>query len=146
MKNVFLILSCSFMLLLFNCNGKPKNDSFRCSYRKPQQVEFKDEFKILRIDSIENVYIIYASRNDSIFKIASKKVLNINCHPIKIGEDLRLKIVSVFLPEEFHVKMRMAGVRIEGVLIPIEEEAIVRDLFLTENLKGLCYLPAYIVP
>jgi hypothetical protein len=146
MKNIFLFLSCLTILLLFNCNGKPKSDSFKCSSVIPPQGEFKDEFRILKIDSIENVYIIYARRNDSIFKIASKKVLSLNCQTIKIGEDIRLKIVSVFLPEEFHVKMRTAGVKIEGVLIPIEEETIVRDLYLTENLKGLCYLPTYIVP
>jgi hypothetical protein len=63
-----------------------------------------------------------------------------NCHSIKVGEFYNLKIVSVFLPEESNVKMRMSGVRVEGVIIPLEEDSIVRDLFKTKNLSGLCYI------
>jgi hypothetical protein len=99
-----------------------------------------NKFEILRIDSLNNIYLIYIERKDSIFKIASKKEMLCNCHSIKVGEFYNLKIVSVFLPEESNVKMRMSGVRVEGVIIPLEEDSIVRDLFKTKNLSGLCYI------
>lgn len=50
---------------------------------------------------------------------------------------------SWFRPEELHLRLRMAGVKIEGTYIIIERDNnIVSDLFTTKQLKGLCYMPS----
>ncbi|MBI3220546.1 MAG: hypothetical protein HYZ44_13615 [Bacteroidetes bacterium] len=97
-------------------------------------------YKILRIDSTENVYCIYAMRNDSVFKILEKKEARNNCHRIVVDKDYDLKISSIFLPEELHVKMRVAGIKFEGVMVNMEEEGVIRDLFTASNLIGTCYV------
>ena len=132
--SLVLTIYCLLKKDVINSNDIEKNDA----------LENNSTFKIIRIDSIENVYLIYAERNDSIFKIMSKKEDVSNCQPLSEGEFYKLKIISWFLPEEFHVKMRVAGVKFENTLIEIEKDSVVCDLFTTENLEGLCYFPSSI--
>jgi hypothetical protein len=100
----------------------------------------ENNYTIVKIDSVEHVYIVYAEKTNSIYKIISKKVDMIDCQPLEIGGQYDLELNSWFLPEEFHVKNRMTGIRYEGVLIIIERDSIVSDIFTTKNLGGLCYL------
>jgi len=98
-------------------------------------------YRISKIDSIDNIYLVYAMRNDSIFKVVSKKEQNIQCPQIRPGNNYLLSLESWFLPEEFHVKNRITGVKFENILITVERDSIVGDIFTTKNLKGLCYIP-----
>ena len=54
------------------------------------------EFKIEKIQSIRDNYIIYASRSDTLYKIISQKVFKRDAQKIKEGKVYRLKIVSYF--------------------------------------------------
>ncbi len=110
------------------------------NHRSVKQSVVAQNFKILRIDSVENVYMIYAMRNDSVFKILEKKESAGNCHRIVVNKDFNLKISSLFFAEESHVKMRVAGIKYEGVLINMEDEGIVSDLFTASNLIGTCFI------
>lgn len=98
-------------------------------------------YQISKIDSIDNVYLVYAMRNDSTFKVISKKEQNIQCTQVRIGSNYSLSLESWFLPEEFYVKNRITGVKFENVLITVERDSVVGDIFITKNLKGLCYIP-----
>jgi hypothetical protein len=97
-------------------------------------------YKISKIDSLENVYLIYAKSNDSIFKIVSQKLVLPDCKPIQLGESYNLKIISAF-PENFSQKRDKYGIKMYNTLIKLKK-GIVWDLFVTENLKGLCYIPS----
>lgn len=128
MKTIYVFLILFVLIgLLF------KNDEYQQSFNE-------NEFTILKIDSIKHIYVVYAEKNDSIYKILSKKESCNDCQPIEVGCKYSLKLDSYFLPEEFHIKMRMTGVSYDGVIINIERDSIVSDLFITNNLKGICYI------
>ena len=107
-----------------------------CSQKQHYSV---NGYTIVKIDSVENVYIVYAEKADSLYKIISKKSDKGYCQPMKVGRQYNLALDSYFLPEELHVKNRMTGISYEGVLINIERDGVVSDIFTTQNLNGLCY-------
>ncbi|MBC9911298.1 hypothetical protein [Chitinophaga varians] len=96
-------------------------------------------FHILNIDSIQEVYIIYATRNDSTIKIVSKKENIDKCDPILTGRFYDLNITSLLWKTAG--KMHIGGIMYNHQLIKLEGGKIVRDLFTSDNLKGLCYIP-----
>jgi len=119
---------------------KPITDiSQKHSIEQIQNINSPNEFKIIRIDSVANVYIIYAERNDTIFKILSSyKEKPNDCKPIQKDEFYELKIKS--LMENFAGKLHIGGMRYGQLIIMLEgDNGIIWDLFVSENLKGLCY-------
>lgn len=96
-------------------------------------------YRINKVDSTGNVYLFYAEKNDSIFKIISKKEIFTDCSPISAGKQYHLELKSYFLPEEIYIKNRTSGFQYEGALILMEGDSIVRDIFLTNNIKGKCF-------
>lgn len=99
----------------------------------------ENKFEIWNIDSLQTVYIIYAKRNDSIIKIVSKKESFNNCKPILKGLFYQLEVESLL--KYSASKRHIGGVKYNGVLIKLEGEKVVWDLFTCDNLSGLCYLP-----
>ncbi len=100
----------------------------------------KELYNTVKIDSVGNFYLVYLEKNDSVFKVLSKKERMSNCLSIKKGENYTLSLKSWFKPEEINLRLRMNGVKIEGDYIIIERNNVVSDLFITDNLKGLCYI------
>lgn len=98
-------------------------------------------YRVLKIDSIESVFLVYLQRNDSVFKVVSPDTITNACQKISVDKEYDFDLKSWFLREEFHVKMRVSGVRFNGVMVSVEREGIVSDLFTTKNLNGLCYSP-----
>lgn len=99
----------------------------------------ENKFEIWNIDSLQTVYIIYAKRNDSIIKIVSRKENFNNCKPILKGLFYQLEVQSLL--KYSASKRHIGGVKYNGVLIKLEGEKVVWDLFTCDNLSGLCYLP-----
>ena len=128
MKMKFEFLFVILFLLLF----------FKCTTNKPLIFKNDNYFLVKKIDSLDNVYIIYIERNDSIFKIVSKRESN-NCKPIQVGKYYLFKLKSVF-PDNFGMKLDVGGVRVYNTNIELEDDSVVWDLFITENLDGLCYI------
>ncbi|VEH21403.1 Uncharacterised protein [Chryseobacterium nakagawai] len=107
-------------------------------------------YTIYKIDSINNYYLIYAERNNSIFKIVSKKE-HITKHykKIKIGNnyDLNLDSRSSQTPIINGVKMSPVNL-IDSMCYNYEENTQIctdakngiYDLYTTVNLKGLYYI------
>ncbi len=58
MKKLFIVP----ILLLLSCNTTGRKLS------QTNDIESKQNFKILKLDSIKNVYVIYAKKNGSWFK------------------------------------------------------------------------------
>jgi len=102
-------------------------------------------YKILRIESLDNIYIIYAQKEDSLFKILSLKSGNKNCNTIKVNKSYPLKLKSLF-PKEFLGKYDLSpqatnvdGVNFYGNMVQVERDSI-NDLTTAENIRGLCFI------
>lgn len=97
--------------------------------------------KIKKIN--DSIYIIYASRNDSIFKIASYYDGNSkNCTKLKKRSKFRAKLFSLL--KEIEVKFNMMpnygiSFRFYGVPISREPEKNIDDVYVSNEING-CYL------
>lgn len=98
-----------------------------------------NRFEIVKIDSIKNVYLIYAKRYDSLIKIVSAKERVSNCEKIVIGGKYELNIISIVY--QIASKRHIAGVKFNDTIIKMEGGSVIWDLFKSDNLKGLCILP-----
>jgi hypothetical protein len=137
MKTFIFTISCVLFFTLL----KGKSDKFYSTNLACMEYGINDKlYTVKKLDSVNQFYLVYLERNDSVFKVLSKKEEVINCQPFQIGENYEFKLISWFKPEEIHLKLRMSGVKIENAYITIERDSVVGDLFTTENLKGLCYI------
>lgn len=96
-----------------------------------------DKYKIQRIDSIQSVYIIYIEKGDETFKIASPKSEFSTGVRIRKGKFYNLQISSYLDASKIRQKLDIGGITVSGVLINLEGENIVWDLFHCKNLNGL---------
>jgi len=101
-----------------------------------------DKYKVVRIDSIKNVFVIYARKDSSCYKIVSLKD-TLPCTRIKVGEDYPLVLMSR-VPKEFRgenispsVIPHITGIDFYGVSIPFERDSI-NDIFVATISRGLC--------
>lgn len=104
------------------------------------------DYRIVKIDSIENTYLIYAERinvsikNTEIIKIVSAKP-KMQCEKnnlIVLNKNYKLNTHSLY-PENL-ASHNLRGITYNGSLIFFDKDYNVKkDLFVTENLKGLCY-------
>ncbi|UOU97977.1 hypothetical protein MUU74_15965 [Chryseobacterium daecheongense] len=131
MKKIIFILIATY--ILYSCGIKPKIiDGYN--------------YRIVKIDSIENTYLIYAEKvnvkikNTSIIKIVSAKV-ETKCkrkNLIIVDKNYKLDIYS--LSPENLVSHNIRGITYNGTLIPFDKDYnIKKDLFIAKNLNGLCY-------
>lgn len=123
--------------------------SIACSQTK--HVTQNDQYMLYRITKIKkekSIFIIYAQKNDSVFKIVSEtKEKNIfDCAKIKKGKyyDLDLNIIY---PVEYYPLLGVKGptnfldviFTLNGVAVPLEEKSHYK-LYEAKNLKGLCLI------
>lgn len=97
------------------------------------------KFEVVKIDSIDNIYLLYVKRNDSLLKIVSLKQINNNCKKIRIGNYYSLKIKS-FFSDNFHQKLDVKGFKVSNTIIKLEGNGVLWDLFSSQNLSGQCYI------
>lgn len=130
------------LLTLFSCNSS-KNVN--------QDKKETSSYLVKEISSINNWNIIYVTKQDSIYKIVTKKENNKNCEKIIVGKSYTFKLNSrkKNVPEINGVKISpVNSLDIqcysydEKTDICIEPEKGVYDLYHTDNIKGLCYMPA----
>jgi hypothetical protein len=104
-------------------------------------------YQVIKIDSLENIYIIHAIKADSIYKILSHKEYSLNCKEIKLNEYYILDLKSLFMRGfngKYDITPRaidnLNGVQYFGTDIFIDNDIKneVRDIFVASNLKGLC--------
>lgn len=128
------------LLTLLSCNSS-KNVN--------QDKKETGSYLVEEISSINNWNIIYVTKQDSIYKIVTKKEDNKNCEKIMIGKSYKFKLNSrkKNVPEINGVKIRpINSLDIHCYSydsetdICIEPEKGVYDLYHTDNIKGLCYI------
>lgn len=124
------------MLFLSGCMVKPVST-------KKQNWEY---YQIKQIKSQDSIYIIYAQRNDTLFKILSKKeegiVKPVN-KKIRKGGKYYLVLKSLF-PKKIlgHDILPpggggATGIKYDGTFVHIEPKKNIWDLFEATNLSGL---------
>jgi hypothetical protein len=132
---IFILSLIPILFYLFDGNA-----NLFCKKQKHLKNHFIDaRFEIIKIDSIENVYLIYAKRNDSLVKIVSAKEYESSCKKITIGGKYELKISSIVY--QFPGKRHISGVKFNNTIVRMEGGNVIWDLFISENIKGLCFLP-----
>ena len=109
-------------------------------------------YKVVRVDSLKDVYLIYARRNDSLFKIVSDKELSARCVNIKSGQyykfSLRSLLYTDLTPEEKKHSLpglasfdthHMGSLDYDGKGLLITLGDSIRDLYYAKNITGLCF-------
>jgi hypothetical protein len=108
----------------------------------------KIDYTIIKIDSIKNWYFIYATRNDSVFKIVSIKNKNCKCERISIGKryhlELQKRLENVLskdglkiIPMNYLDESGIAFDQNTDVFVPHEKGTF--GLYSCKNMEGLCH-------
>jgi hypothetical protein len=96
--------------------------------------------EIVKIRRIKNFFIIYAKDKERNYQIISKKVKHSkSCNKISKGDSYKL-LLDPYFEKDDYTRFYITHVKVEEVLIPINED-YGKNIFLTDNLSGLCYLP-----
>lgn len=102
-------------------------------------------YKVYKIDSLNNYYLIYAKKQNNLYKIVSKKEVLLGNDKVKVGGKYDLKLSSIWT-----AKIMVGGVNASPSITPhvtclsfddstricIERDSI-NDLHQAENLRGL---------
>lgn len=133
MKLFFLLITINF----FSCSNL-RNST--------KENHYQHIYQITKIDSINNWYIIYANKQDSIFKIVSGKA---RCkspkNKLKIGNCYNFSMYSIWRAPIKIGELTIAnypdtrGFSLDKETVVFMEDSI-HDLCSTKNLKGLCYV------
>ncbi|GAA0891922.1 hypothetical protein GCM10009122_16010 [Fulvivirga kasyanovii] len=103
-------------------------------------------YEVVKLDSLNDVYLIYAKKGGTLFKIASKRTSKEKCSRIEVGEKYPFYLESLF-PRNFKGKYdlspkslpHVSGVDFYGTTVTLEPDSI-NDLFLARNVRGLCFI------
>ena len=137
MRTAVIILSIVF----FGCNTHKYVVTDELLLQKNPNPYF-----ISKIDSINNFYVIYAKRNDSLFKIVSKKEAFLpRCNKIALNQSYPFDLTSMLSINGERIipnvsVHEVAGLQLnDSTIIEFENESR-RDLYSPSNLKGLCLI------
>lgn len=121
-----------------SCNSQQKSI-------KSQEVT--DRYNVYQIDSIDNYFIIYAKKENAIFKIVSKKEESERCNMIRINSSYIFDLYShsSVLPTingETVTPVSVYDVVCytfeNGTKICTDRKNGIYDLYYAKNVKGLC--------
>ena len=99
-----------------------------------------DLFRIKSISEKKHVYIIYAERNDSVFKILSERNeynRNIECAKIKTNKYYKLEIRATLPSRSIASGLAVSQLSYNGLIIKVEKKSH-NTLYVVDNLDGLC--------
>jgi len=97
-------------------------------------------YRVVKLDSINDVYIIYAKTQNMYYKILSAKdseVKGMQCDKILVNNSYRFQLNSLLASNEIDL-LHVDGIKFNNETIEIEKDSIM-DLHTSSNLKGLCY-------
>jgi hypothetical protein len=102
------------------------------------------KYKVTKLDSLENVYLIYVEKNGQLYKVVSKKLDSLDCKNIKLNGEYGLLLESLFpamISERGDTLWRrldlVNAVEFNGTTIATEKGCI-NDIFRADNVVGLC--------
>jgi hypothetical protein len=131
---MFIVISIQSKSIVSINNNSKKNsfDKHSTSYR------------VYKIDSINNYYLIYAKKRGSRYKIVAKKEEAENCNRIRINSNYKFDLHSVRdVPGDPNSGKKSLQVSCfdygDSTIICLEGDSI-RDLYYSDNIKGLCFI------
>lgn len=128
------------MLVLISCNSQKSLN------KNPNKIKEKEFYEVYKIDSIGNYYLIFAKKQDSIYKIVSKKDVTGTEKRIKINKKypFSLKSKRSLAPTINGVKIAPLNVDCfvfdKETSICIDRKNNIYDLYFADNIKGLCFI------
>lgn len=124
--------------------------SYSQTKNAPNKFDFKENtlpfYEVFKIDSLNNFYMIYGRKDNSIYKIISKKENIKNCNIIRVNHKYQfdLKSHSSQAPIINGVKLYAPNVDCyafsEKTTICLERNIGVYELYYADNAKGLCFI------
>jgi hypothetical protein len=125
---------------------------FTAEYKnKLQRGKYKDKvlndtccYRVYKIDSINNYYLIYSKKNDRIYKIVSQKEKKLKSGIIKLKGCYKFVLRSMIYDNaDKNSILKLSQVTCfdisETTSICLEGDSI-RDLYLAENIRGLNFI------
>ncbi len=116
-------------------------------YKHKKNINYQHQYYVYKIDSINNYYLVYAKKNDSLFKIISEKTVTKSCTIIKEKKYYSFELVSfrdnppklngVSLSPFNYLEVKCFMFN-DSTEICFERK--IHDFHFTKNLKGLCYI------
>lgn len=145
MNKVFFLLS---FCVLLACNLSKKNTT-SAGMQSSSINKLLGAYQVFKIDSLDNFYLIYATKNDSSYKILSEKTLLTNCNKIFVtgnydfvlqnAKDITITNESQTL--KFYLFNVDCLIYNDSTKICIERSGnFVPALFRATNVKGLCFI------
>lgn len=133
MKNI-----CIFLGILFiSCT----------SYKQQKTSKLENLYHVYKLDSINNYYLIYAKKQDTIYKVVSKKEKLANCKMININSDYEFTLHSMRDSAPVINGIKMTPVNYMDINCyqfdentSICKEKDIYDLYFSDNIKGLCFI------
>lgn len=107
-----------------------------------------EKYTVRKLDSINNYYILYVNRNDSMFKVVSYKPLiaERKCNKIRVGSSYPFLLrSSISWSGEFRrlspkYNPQIGCLAYDDSTSICLESGVVRDLFHADNINGLCFI------
>lgn len=133
-----LFIACSCYLNLqcrnknFNQNDVKVDSSLTFTFKSVS----KSNYKVYKIDSINDYYLIYISKEKERYKVISKKSIERSCDMIRLGKTYNWQVTEIF--------GTIAGGVFKPTCLSMDDktkiclEDSITDLCYAENLKGLC--------
>lgn len=145
-NNIFSILFfTSLVLLMTFCKAKKGVVRETTSNNQDSKIVVPQMFRLYKIDSLNNVYLIYAYNGSRPFKLVSlKDENNGSCEKLEVNKSYQLMISSIVLKKlngrdvSPSVTPLLTGVEYYGNIISFEKDSIL-DIFTSPNIRGLCY-------
>jgi len=105
------------------------------------------DYKVYKIDSIDNYYLIYAKKSKTLYKIVSHKLSVVNGNRIKLNTIYAFKLHSSLHDPRNRFNLNMSQEEVtcfgypDSTVICLEGDSI-KDLYYADNIKGLCFIKA----
>ena len=122
------------------------------SVKETDETNQLNGYKIIKIDSIKNVFVLSALRSDTLYKILSYFDSSNKCRNVFVNNTYKLNLKSLFIRgfvdssgRKFDITPDavpgLTGLEYHGVLVSIDKlPNQKRDLFEATNLNGLCFV------
>jgi hypothetical protein len=135
------------MVLAVSC--KNSQSAISMAQNKVESDDLINKYKILKINEVEGkVYIIYAQKGDSIYKIVSvkEKYPSILCAAVKVDNLIPLNLIQIF-PQKSILGVELSGsyystvkgLNVNDVMVEVDEKSN-NALYKAANLNGLCLI------
>ena len=142
MKTILVTVILLFILCIeVNLHASSnKYFSFRNSIRQDSI-----NYKVYKIDSINNYYLIYAKKGHDLFKVVSKKERIKMCNSIIVNNVYEFHLHSILSINGHPIIpaneiMELSGFMIDHSTVIRFEGDSIRDLYYADNIKGLCFI------